>query len=886
MKKFFAIIIIVCIASSQAFTAIAAPNTNTSMNEVVFELTSLGVVRGDENGDINISKYITRAEFIRLILNLEGLNQSTGYNQASKYSDVPSGYWAESDIMFATDAGICTGFPDGTFKPDDQILLQDCIKIIVGRLGYDIYANELGGYPNGYLAVARKHMDLNGVSSKFDTPATFGDILQLIYNSLDVKKLKPENYGESGKYVESDETFRTVLTSVKKLNVHKGIVTADTNTWLVKPLPDLKDEEVELDGYIYQKGNTNVADYIGMEVLIYYFEDVNTGKLTIINAVPTNRNQVNLIKAEDVSGYINGRIEYTKNDKIAYEKTDKNTSFIYNGRLVINKNDSEINDLLTFPNGSIKSIDNNGDGGNDYVLISSYEDAVVEKTYENGRIQFKNVFKIDNKQFIVLDDTENMNYKIVDKNGKDIPINDIKPDDVISMYISTDKLQVTAIVSNATINGAITEKNAVHGIFIGDKWYTVSDEKILKNIELGKEQTFLLNHEEKIVFFKDSEDKKSEYKYGYLYRTAKSGNFGEYEVQIIDGKQIRSEEETNESNKDDKNKIPVLVCQNEGVSSYSLKEKVRVDNVSMSAEEFSNLFIQKPIKYQVNKDGEISNIETLEISGGRPGRDIKYNAYDKVFGGYEDMGGFAISEDTISVCVPLNTDASGNDFSVQVKIDNKDTSRTYKAQGYEFDEITKTVKVIVISEIMSADDILNIVPETGKIGMVVESATALDDEGNNIRKTTLLINKKEEILLSENITSDNADIEKLATGDIIYYSKNNNGLMDNAKIISSLKHENESIKYGDGQSVEYIYGYVDDIVMNELDVRGNSKVHKMVMNIDNGKQETVLISARNLPPIYVYSKQGVTSGGIEDIMPFNGNGESSSKVFVIRTNSK
>ncbi|MEG1880679.1 MAG: hypothetical protein RR145_05095, partial [Oscillospiraceae bacterium] len=250
------------------------------------------------------------------------------------------------------------------------------------------------------------------------------------------------------------------------------------------------------------------------------------------------------------------------------------------------------------------------------------------------------------------------------------------------------------------------------------------------------------------------------------------------------------------------------------------------------------MFIQKPIKYQVNKDGEISNIETLEISGGRPGRDIKYNAYDKVFGGYEDMGGFAISEDTISVCVPLNTDASGNDFSVQVKIDNKDTSRTYKAQGYEFDEITKTVKVIVISEIMSADDILNIVPETGKIGMVVESATALDDEGNNIRKTTLLINKKEEILLSENITSDNADIEKLATGDIIYYSKNNNGLMDNAKIISSLKHENESIKYGDGQSVEYIYGYVDDIVMNELDVRGNSKVHKMVMNIDNGKQET------------------------------------------------
>ncbi|OPL08784.1 MAG: hypothetical protein AVO33_09430 [delta proteobacterium ML8_F1] len=63
-----------------------------------------------------------------------------GYNgsEALTFTDVASEDWFHEDVTTLSASGIINGFPDGSFKPDSEIHIDQFIKLLVVALGYDL----------------------------------------------------------------------------------------------------------------------------------------------------------------------------------------------------------------------------------------------------------------------------------------------------------------------------------------------------------------------------------------------------------------------------------------------------------------------------------------------------------------------------------------------------------------------------------------------------------------------------------------------------------------------------------------------------------------------------------------------------------------------------
>ena len=53
----------------------------------------------------------------------------------SSFSDGPSGFWARGAILDLVSAGVITGYPDGTFRPESDVTRAEFVKMLVLALG-------------------------------------------------------------------------------------------------------------------------------------------------------------------------------------------------------------------------------------------------------------------------------------------------------------------------------------------------------------------------------------------------------------------------------------------------------------------------------------------------------------------------------------------------------------------------------------------------------------------------------------------------------------------------------------------------------------------------------------------------------------------------------
>ncbi|MEG2670529.1 MAG: S-layer homology domain-containing protein, partial [Oscillospiraceae bacterium] len=246
------------------------------VNEAVFDLSSLGVIEGDENGNMNLSSHMTRAEFAKVAVNLTGADEGiASYSGNSKLYDVPNDYWGRGYIGYAIDRGIMSGDGDGYFRPEANITLAECIKTLVNIMGYEVVAKEKGGYPEGYYNVARSKHIMDSVTGRETDSAVRRDIVVLVYNALDVPNLVINYYSEAEYREDTKETILTIIEKAKNLYSQTGIVTAYLTTWLKAPIEALEKNQVEIDGTIYDSNIENLGKYIGQEVRIYYKQTDN-----------------------------------------------------------------------------------------------------------------------------------------------------------------------------------------------------------------------------------------------------------------------------------------------------------------------------------------------------------------------------------------------------------------------------------------------------------------------------------------------------------------------------------------------------------------------------------------------------------------------------------
>ena len=122
--------------------------------EAVNYLAELGIFSGDNNGNFNPDKTITRAEFAAVIVRMMSEADRAASVTKSSFTDVPSTHWACGYVTIAVELGLVSGYGNGKFGPGDTLTDEQAIKVLVCALGDEKNASGLGGYPNGYIAYA------------------------------------------------------------------------------------------------------------------------------------------------------------------------------------------------------------------------------------------------------------------------------------------------------------------------------------------------------------------------------------------------------------------------------------------------------------------------------------------------------------------------------------------------------------------------------------------------------------------------------------------------------------------------------------------------------------------------------------------------------------
>lgn len=184
MRKKLAALICV-LALSVSLLAPAAQAAQSSQGEVLQVLAAMGVMNGDEKGNLNLEATVTRAAFIKMAVAASVYkDMATAASYVSPFPDVNYTHWAAGYIKTGVDAGWINGYLDGTFRPDNGIKLEETVNICLKMLGYTDADFSTGTFPNPQMALYRNLKLNTGISAKQGENLTRAECAQLIYNTL------------------------------------------------------------------------------------------------------------------------------------------------------------------------------------------------------------------------------------------------------------------------------------------------------------------------------------------------------------------------------------------------------------------------------------------------------------------------------------------------------------------------------------------------------------------------------------------------------------------------------------------------------------------------------------------------------------------------------
>lgn len=94
-------------------------------NHAVSTLSSMGIVKGHNDGTFAPNAPITRAEFAAIAARFDDKNTDA----SSKFTDIAS-HWAKNEIGIAANKGWINGYPDGTFRPNQYITRAEAMTLV------------------------------------------------------------------------------------------------------------------------------------------------------------------------------------------------------------------------------------------------------------------------------------------------------------------------------------------------------------------------------------------------------------------------------------------------------------------------------------------------------------------------------------------------------------------------------------------------------------------------------------------------------------------------------------------------------------------------------------------------------------------------------------
>lgn len=550
----------------------AAENTASELTSEQELLASLGFINPDSYGLIDNTQEITRIDFASTVGKIINIDPTVAAS-FSYYDDVAADSWAAHTLNTLTDMGIITVPSDRMFRPNDKILCTEAVKMLVSLMGYDNYAKNLGGYPNGYTVTAGRLKLLSGVSAS--QALTNGAASKLLYNAVHTKILDIESVGKNIGY--TNTTDKTLLSQYHSIYVNEGI--AESAEGITISGKKVSAGKCIIGDEVYYNGSTAIEKYIGY-YLKFYYSDIG-GEKTLVH-IDAGKNNTVTIASDDYIGYSGGEISYyTDSDRKTKEEISSSATVVKNGSVVTNELAEAYENI---DNGKILIVDNDRDGKFDAVFIENYQTVVVESiNLTEGKI----LDALRERNVIDVSDDAAKNIFIYDAIGNKSDLSAVQRGSVIDVAIGEDSVMVhmnNNIVSGE-VNSVNTEDKTVEIDGVLYDYYQASYEKY--HFTNGKKGSFRTNMFGKIAYFEEGEVTR---KPGYLIKAAsKSGISSRMQLKIL--------------------------TKDSGIKIFTTAARVKIDGekYSGSIEKALENAAENVILYDTDANDEITYIDTITV---------------------------------------------------------------------------------------------------------------------------------------------------------------------------------------------------------------------------------------------------------------------------------
>lgn len=146
-------------------------------SEKINYLVEKNIVEGYKDGELHLDEYISRAEMSKLIVYALGKQDLAKEAQLSlnPYSDISQSHWANGFINVGTskkskknNLSIINGYPDGTFKPENNITYAELAKMLVVLVDENLSEENIktldSNWPNNWMKKATELELLDGIN--------------------------------------------------------------------------------------------------------------------------------------------------------------------------------------------------------------------------------------------------------------------------------------------------------------------------------------------------------------------------------------------------------------------------------------------------------------------------------------------------------------------------------------------------------------------------------------------------------------------------------------------------------------------------------------------------------------------------------------------------
>lgn len=151
-------------------------------------LLDRNLIRGYDDGKFYPDRSMTRAQFAAVI---QGAFQPSPQKPAKAFSDVPANYWAAQAIQSAYQGGFLSGFPDGSFGPNNHLLRVQIWVALVN--GLNLFPGRQGNQ-----AILSTYVDRGAIPDYALDAVAKATQLTLVVNAPDIQKLNPTQVATRG----------------------------------------------------------------------------------------------------------------------------------------------------------------------------------------------------------------------------------------------------------------------------------------------------------------------------------------------------------------------------------------------------------------------------------------------------------------------------------------------------------------------------------------------------------------------------------------------------------------------------------------------------------------------------------------------------------------